>query len=83
MQLFIQHHDAAHDAARNVLTLIHALLDYELAAAWRVIQVSIPWLGQVIIYNFGISIGIRMVTNVDGFHCFYLGEQLHQFKTPP
>jgi hypothetical protein len=80
--LFIQHHDAGHDALRNVLTLIYALLDYELASAWRVIQVSIPWMRQVIIHNLGICIGIRMVANIDGFHCIYLVAQLpmHQLQ---
>jgi len=34
MQLFIDHHDAGHDALRNVLTLIYALLDYEMTAIW-------------------------------------------------
>jgi hypothetical protein len=32
--LFIHYHDAGHDALRNVLTLIYALHDYVLAAAW-------------------------------------------------
>ena len=72
MQLFIEHHDAGHDALRNVFTLIYALHDYVLAAAWWVIQVSIPWLGQVIIYNRGVCIGVSMVSNFERLHCRYL-----------
>jgi hypothetical protein len=34
MQLFIEHHDAGHDALRNVFALIYAFFDYELAAIW-------------------------------------------------